>query len=196
MKDCHLVEDLWPLYEEGLVQPETKQWVEQHIQQCAQCQALQEGLVETIPIPKNNVSPEQTIAKTTLKLHIYQLLFVVLSFIVAMNTSMLSNQGFQFILSYFVLGIAVYYFYKSWLLTVLIAFIPTAIWSIYDGISSYGSITKWWAQSLESYPSLWQIFSDQLIGALFVGVIHTLFTVLGIGFVVLIQKAFEKERSK
>ncbi|MER1985852.1 MAG: zf-HC2 domain-containing protein [Solibacillus sp.] len=196
MKDCYLVEDLWPLYEEGLVQPETKQWIEQHIQHCAHCQKLHDGLVEIIPIPKSKVNPEQTIAKATLKLHIYQLLLVVLSFIVAMNTSLLSNQGFQFILSYFVLGIAVYYFYKSWLLTVLIAFIPTAIWSIYDGIMSYGSMTKWWEQSLESYPSVWQIFSDQLVGALFVGVIHTLFTVLGIGFVVLIQKAFEKERTE
>ena len=192
MKDCHLVEDLWPLYEEGLVQPETKQWIEQHVQHCAHCQQLHDGTVEVMPIPESTMTPEQTIAKTTFKLHIYQLLLVALSFIFAMNTSLLSNQGFQFILSYFVLGIAVYYFYKNVWLTVLIAFIPTAIWSIYEDVMSYGSMTNWWEQSLSSYPSVWQIISDQLVGALFIGVIHTLFTVLGIGFVMLIQKAFEK----
>lgn len=148
MKNCHLVEGLWPLYEEGLVQPETKQWIEEHVQHCVDCQKLHAEIVETITIPESTITPEKTIAKTIFKLHLYQLLLVALSFIFAMNTTLLNEQGFQFILSYFVLGIVVYYFYKSWLLTVLIAFVPTFIWSIYDVIMSYGSITKWWTQSL------------------------------------------------
>ena len=196
MKDCHLVEDLWPLYEEGLVQSETKQWIEQHVQHCVYCQQLHDGAVETIPVPESMMTPEQTIAKTTFKLHIYQLLLVTLSFIVAMNTSLLSKQGFHFILSYFVLGIAVYYFYKNGWLTVLVAFIPNAIWTVYDSIMSYGSVAQWWEQSLIDNPSVWQIVSHQIAGALFVGVLHTLFAVLGICFVVLIQKAFEKENTE
>lgn len=196
MKDCHLVEDLWPLYEEELVQPETKRWIDVHIKSCSHCQQLRNGNVDMIPVPESKVSAEQTIAKTTFKLHIYQLLFVVLSFVFAMNTSLLSNQGFHFILSYFVLGAVVYYFYKSWLLTLLIAFIPTSIWTVYDGVMSYDSLSNWWEQSLESHPSVWHIVSDYVGMALFVGGIHTLFTALGIGFVLLIQKAFEKETKK
>lgn len=194
MKNCHLVEDLWPLYEEGLVQYETKQWIEQHLQHCTHCQQLHDGIVEIISIPESTMTPEKTIATTIFKLHIYQLLLVMLSFMFAMSTSLLNNQGFQFILSYFVLGIAVYSFYKSWLLTVLIAFIPTFIWSIYEAVLSYGSLTNWWTQSVQSSPSVWHIFSEHFIMAVFVGAIHALFTVLGMWFVLLIQAAFAKEK--
>lgn len=193
MKDCHLVEDLWPLYEEGLVQHETKQWIEQHLQHCVHCQQLRDGLVKTMPVPESKMTPEQTIAKVNFKLQLYQLLLVTLSFIFAMNTSLLSNQGFQFMLSYFLLGIVVYYFYKSWKLTVLIAFTPTAIWSVYHEVMSYGSISNWWEQSVQSYPAVWKMVSDLCVMALYLSIIHTLFTLLGMGFVMLIQKAFEKE---
>lgn len=196
MKDCHLVEDLWPLYEEGLVQFETKQWIEQHIEHCPQCQKLRDENVETMSIPESKMNAEQTIAKTTFKLHIYQLLLVAVSFVFAMNTSILSNTGFQFILSYFILGVVVFSFYKSWQLTVLIAFIPTAIWTVYDSIMSYGSLTRWWAQSLIDYESVWQLLSNQVAGALFIGALHTLFTLFGLCFVLLIQRAFEKENVK
>ncbi|MER2000669.1 MAG: zf-HC2 domain-containing protein [Lysinibacillus sp.] len=193
MKDCHLVEDLWPLYEENLVQPETKKWMEQHIQQCEHCQQLHDGLVEKIAIPDNTLTADKTIARTTLKLHIYQLLFVVLSFVFAINTSIFVNQGFQFILSYFVLGVVLHYFYKNWILTVLIAFVPTFIWSFYDAVMSYGSLANWWQQVEEQEYSIWRAIYDYITMGIFAGGIHTLFSLLGIWFVVLIGKAFEKE---
>ena len=192
MKDCRLVEDLWPLYEEGLVQSETKRWIEEHVEDCPQCRHLQENLVEPIQVPESNVTPDQTIKKTMLKLHIYQMLLVVLSFIFAINTSMLSNQGFQFILSYFVLGIVVFYFYKNVLLTLLIAFVPTAIWAVYDTIISLRSV----ANEQEGLPTASMIVSDLVSLALFSGVVHSMFTALGILFVVLIQKAFEKGKTE
>ena len=193
MKDCHLVEDLWPLYEENLVQPKTKKWIEEHVKSCESCQELHDGTVETIAIPDNTLQADKTIATAIIKLHVYQLLLVALSFIFAMNTSLFKNEGFQFILSYFVLGIVVYYFYKNWLLTVVIAFIPTFIWSIYDVIISYNSLEQWRQEIEQSERSLWQVFLDYMLSGVFAGGIHTLFTILGILFVILIQKAFEKE---
>lgn len=192
MKDCRLVEDLWPLYEEGLVQSETKRWIEEHVEDCPHCRHLQENLVEPIQVPESKVTPDQTIKKTMLKLHIYQMLLVALSFIFAINTSMLSNQGFQFILSYFVLGIVVFYFYKNVLLTLLIAFVPTAIWAVYDSIISLRSV----ANEQEVLPTTSMIVSDLVSLALFSGVVHSMFTALGILFVVLIQKAFEKGKTE
>lgn len=194
-KQCHLVEDLWPLYEEGLVQQETKVWLEQHLEQCEHCQQLHDGEIAMIAIPSHTLQAEKTIANATLKLHIYQLLFVVLSFIFAMNTSLFVNQGFQFILSYFVLGAVVYYFYKTWLLTVVIAFVPTFIWSFYDMVMSYGSLANWWQQVEEHDYSIWRALYDYTTMGLFTGGIHTLFALFGIVFVMLIRAAFKKEEA-
>lgn len=192
MKDCYLVEDLWPLYEENLVHSETKKWIEHHVQQCEHCQQLHEGVIEKLEIPNNTLKADKTIATAILKLHIYQLLLVVLSFVFAMNTSLFANRGFQFILTYFLLGIVVYYFYKNWLLTVVIAFVPTFIWSFYDAIMSYQSMAEWWQQVQQSNRALWQVFLEYITMAFFAGAIHSIFTVLGICFVILIRTAFEK----
>lgn len=195
MKDCHLVEDLWPLYEEGLVQHETKEWIEQHLQQCERCQQLHAMELEKIAVPPTKLAVEKTIANATLKLHIYQLLFVILSFVFAMSTSMFVNQGFHFILSYFVLGVVVFYFYQSWLLTLVIAFVPMFVWSYYDTVALYGSFANWEQQLEAQGDSIWRALYDYTTMGIFTGAIHTLFALFGIVFVMLIRAAFKKEEA-
>ena len=43
--DCELIQDLLPLYEEGLCSPASRQAVEEHLKQCQRCRRL------TAPLP-------------------------------------------------------------------------------------------------------------------------------------------------
>ena len=192
MKDCRIVEDLLPLYEEELVQDETRVWLEQHLASCEDCRAKTHVEVEQLVPFEPVVSPEKVIAKTQLKLSIYQILFVILSFVFAMNTTLFSNLGFQFILSYFVLGAVTFYFYRSWLLTIAVSFLPVFVWSIYDVIISYDTISKWWEDSLQSYNSGFHVIYGTLTSGVFMGILHTIFTCLGVVFVKLLLAAFNK----
>ncbi len=40
MRDCIVIQDLWPLYLDGELSDETKQYVEEHISQCTHCQKI------------------------------------------------------------------------------------------------------------------------------------------------------------
>ena len=97
MNSCKITEDLLPLYEENLVQPETKQWIEQHLASCPNCQKLTSATMEELPaLPSPKKAASKMIKHAHLKLTIYQLLFVILSFAFAINTSLL-NESFTFI---------------------------------------------------------------------------------------------------
>lgn len=195
MNTCAIIEDLWPLYEEGLVQAETASWIEAHCQTCPHCQHLHETpLLPTIPAPET--SAEATIARVTKKLRLYELLVVIASFIFAMNTVLFTNEAFAFIISYFVLGTALFYVYNSWLLTVLVAFIPTAIWSIYDVVHSYDSIALWWQATNALYDdSLWRIVGHYAAIIVVVGMLHTVFALLGATVIALLRQA-NKEKMR
>ncbi|MCH7320327.1 zf-HC2 domain-containing protein [Solibacillus sp. MA9] len=193
MNACKFVEDLLPLYEENLVQPETKEWIEQHLSSCTKCQKLTSNVMEALP----QLTPPKKSATTMmqhvqLKLTIYQLLFVVLSFVFAMNTSLL-NESFAFILSYFILGAITFYFYRQALLTLLLAFLPIFIWSIYATISSYGTYSKWYVEQITHYSSTLSLITSTVLGGILTAFIHTLFTLLGIIVVKLLIQAFKKE---
>ena len=193
MSSCKIVEDLLPLYEENLVQPETKKWIEQHLADCPTCQKLTSNVIEALPQlapPKKSATAMMQHAQ--LKLTVYQLLFVILSFAFAMNTSLL-NESFAFILSYFILGAVTFYFYRHVLLTLLLAFLPIFIWSIYATIQSFGSYSKWYAESMAYYSSTLSLMMNTVLGSAFTALIHTLFTILGIIVVKLLIQAFKKE---
>lgn len=194
MKHCHLVEDLWPLYEEGLVQPQTREWIEEHCASCVHCRLLQQQ-VAIEQIPEATVTADQAITRVTRKLQLYQLLLLSISFLFAMNTTLFSEQAFQFILSYFVLGIVVFSFYRSWLLTLLIAFIPSAIAAIYETAHSYMSISQWWTQEIINYGSVGALVIGYIGIALFAGTLHSVFTMLGATVAALLKKAYSKEES-
>lgn len=194
MDTCKIVEDLLPLYEEGLVQEETRQWMEQHFAICSDCASLIGIDLPKVEPVKPELSAEKMIAKTKLKLTIYQLLFVALSFVFAMSTAIFTEQGFGFVLSYFVLGAVVYGFYHSWLLLLVLSFVPVFIWNAFYTILTYDSISVWWNEMLQ-YDSPMGILFQLIFAGLFTAVIHTAFAVLGAMFIALIKKAFQKEEA-
>ena len=193
MSSCKIVEDLLPLYEENLLQPETKQWVEQHLAGCPTCQKLTSTGIEALPqLAPPKKSANVMMQHAQLKLSVYQLLFVILSFAFAINTSLL-NESFAFILSYFILGAVTFYFYRHVLLTLLLAFLPIFLWSIYATIQSFGSYSKWYAESMTYYSSSLSLMMNTILGSALTALIHTLFTILGIIVVKLLIQAFKKE---
>lgn len=173
-KNCAIAEDLMPLYTEGLLQEKTKSWLEEHVKSCGHCKVLAE-LSEAPLATKSIESPinhDKMMQKIKLKLSIYQIILVALSFYFAMETSML-NGSFGFILSYAVLGVVTYLFYKNvWLVTV-IAFLPNFIWSLVD---------------------LAEFNMQGIIGSIFVGFIHLGFALIGsmIGWLILKLREGEK----
>lgn len=48
-KECPVTQDLLPLYEEDLLQPGTKQFVEEHLKSCQECRQIAEQ--SQIPLP-------------------------------------------------------------------------------------------------------------------------------------------------
>lgn len=195
MNECKIVEDLLPLYEENLLQEETTRWVNGHLASCAACREKTNIELAQIPTPTPNKTAAKMMKNAQLKLTIYQLIFVLLSFVFAMSTSIFTG-SFQFILSYFVLGICTFYFYRNWILTVCIAVIPIFLWTIYDTIASFGSYSNWYSQQMEYHDSIISLFINLISGGLLMGLIHTIFTLLGAIVVVLVTKSFEKEANQ
>lgn len=166
-KDCYIVEDLLPLYHEGLLQDETKEWVQQHIETCENCKellALSKEDIEIEPI-QSTVNHDAMMKKIQVKLSLYQIIFVGLSFYFAIQTSLLNN-SFGFILSYTILGVITYVFYKNIWVVIAIAFLPNFIWSLID-------------------ISAWNVHS--ILGSILIGVIHLGFAIIGsiIGWLIL-----------
>lgn len=181
-RDCFIAEDLLPLYNEGLLQDETDSWLEEHLKNCRQCSELADLSKE--PLEKEIIDPtvdhDKMMGKIKLKLSIYQIIFVGISFFFAIKTSLL-NESFGFILSYAVLGFITYLFYKSFWIVSAIAFLPVFLWSIVNSISDFssGAITK--SQLLLGIP-----------GAALLAAIHLLFAILGCVIGLLIIKLRER----
>lgn len=196
MNECRITEDLLPLYEEELLHKETVDWMEGHLATCERCRTRADATLELLPAVqmKPEKSASAMMQNVWSKLAVYQLLFVLLSFSFAMATSLFTD-SFQFILSYFILGLITFYFYRSWLFTLSISMVPIVLWSIYDTIASYGSYNEWYAQAIENHDSIIGVFGMLIGGALLMGVIHTMFATLGAVVAQLVAKVLEKEDS-
>lgn len=174
-KECSIVQDLLSLYEEDLLQPETRKFVEEHLKSCQECWNIAEQ--SQIPLPagaRHRADSKKMIRKITVKLTTIQIFFVAIAFILAMGTTIMhDNSGF--IPTYAVLGAITYLFYRSVLVAVLLAGIPNFIWYCI----SY--MTDWFG---EFYA---ESFSEALQLALTSLIIHLLFTFIGImiGFSIL-----------
>ncbi|HPF88095.1 MAG TPA: zf-HC2 domain-containing protein [Candidatus Limiplasma sp.] len=58
--DCNIVRDLMPLYIDGVASEESKQYIEAHIKQCAQCKTYLEGMRAALPAaPKKRGAEEE-----------------------------------------------------------------------------------------------------------------------------------------
>lgn len=167
-KECAIVQDLLPLYEEDLLQPETKQFIEEHLKSCQECRHIAEQ--SQIPLParvKPGASSKKMIRKITVRLTTIQIFFVAMAFVLAMGTTIL-NDNKTFILTYTILGVVTYLFYRSVLVAILLAGVPNFSWNclLY--------LTDWFG---EFYA---ESFSEALQLSLFSLAVHLLFTFIGI----------------
>ncbi|WP_096271227.1 zf-HC2 domain-containing protein [Paucisalibacillus globulus] len=173
MKECPIVEDLLPLYHEGLLKPETTEWVEEHLKSCPSCSAL--ASISSEPILEDKIEPvvdhEKMMAKVTSKLTLYQLIFVGISFFLAIRT-VIANENFGFILPYFILGLVIYLFYRTYRLVMLIAFLPVFLWFL--GTMLYSIF-----QQTDPNNSVSMMIFDSLYGSFLMAGIHLLFAILG-----------------
>ncbi|MCC3355840.1 hypothetical protein [Bacillus sp. REN16] len=177
-----IVEDLLPLYNEGLLSAETTTWLEEQIQDNNELQKLVDQA--SAPLEKEEIgSPVQhdkMITNIKRRLALYQLIFVGLSFFLAIQTSML-NESFGFILWYAVLGLLTYLFYKDMKIVFYISFIPIFIWSLTGNIGDYMN------GDIGSTVSIEKFLLQSVMGSILVTLIHYLFAFIGsmIGFLYL-----------
>ncbi|MEH7387164.1 hypothetical protein V7147_17380 [Bacillus sp. JJ1521] len=177
-----IIEDLLPLYNEGLLSRETNDWLEEQIQANKELQKL----VDQAATPLEKEEIESTVKHdkmiTTIKrrLALYQLVFVGLSFFLAIQTSML-NESFGFILWYAVLGLLTYLFYKDMKIVFYISFIPIFIWSLGGNIGDYMN------GDIGENVTFGQFLQQSIMGSILVTLIHYLFAFIGsiIGFLYL-----------
>ncbi len=173
--ECAIVQDLLPLYEEELLQVETKQFIEEHLKSCKECRLIAEQ--SQIPLPAE-VEPgepsKKMIRKITLRLTTIQIFFVAIAFMLAMGTTVM-NDNAGFILTYTILGVVTYLFYRSVLIAVLLAGVPNFIWNCLLYMTDL--LGEFYAES----------FWEALQLALFSLTIHLVFTMIGIviGFCIL-----------
>ena len=174
-KECPIIQDLLPLYEEDLLQVGTKQFVEEHLKICQECRKIAEQ--SQIPLPvevAHGGGSKKMIRKITLKLTTIQIFFVAIAFILAMGTTVMNNNS-GFILTYALLGAVTYLFYRSILIAVLLAGVPNFIWNclLY--------MTDWFGEFYGG--SFWEAFSLALTSV----IVHLILTFIGIviGFCIL-----------
>lgn len=187
---CSITEDLLPLYNEGLVQDETNKWIEAHLKTCPACRVLADKSAESFEVEpiQSPINHEKMMSKITLKLSLYQLIFVGISFFLAMKTAMLNN-SFGFILSYTILGMIMYLFYKNIKVILLIAFTPIFIWSLATLIPDAFAMTDSWIVAMGT------ILKEGIIASFILALIHLIFALIGMLIGVLILKLKEGEGS-
>ncbi len=68
---CEIIQDLLPLYEEGLCSPASRAAVEEHLRECPACHALAENIqkLEEPLLPLQTSAEDQAVAKSFRKVH-------------------------------------------------------------------------------------------------------------------------------
>lgn len=180
-KDCAVTQDLLPLYEEELLQPETQRFVEDHLQSCQECRHIAEQ--SQIPLPsevKPGSSPKKMIRKITVRLTTIQIFFVAVAFLLAMSTTVMNDQRGG-ILTYTILGAAAFLFYRSVRIAILLAAVPNFIWNCLLYMTDL--FGNYYAES----------FLEALGMALISLAVHLLFTIIGIAIGFCIRKIMEEK---
>lgn len=174
-KDCAILQDLLPLYEEKLLHPDTEDFIEEHLKSCKECREIAKQ--SHIPLPaevKPSGSSKKMIRKITLRLTTVQIFFVAIAFILAMSSTILNDKA-GFILTYTILGAVTYLFYRSVIIVVLLAGVPNFIWNCL--IYTTNLFGEFYIES----------FWDSIMIVLFFLFVHLVFTFIGafIGYCIL-----------
>lgn len=164
--ECTIIEDLLPLYLKHQLRPDTVRFIENHIVSCERCQQLISG--------QPTLTPNRSIKH---KWTFFHLIFIVLSFMFALNSSLLGN-NLSFIVSYAIFGYFTYLFYKNVWIVFFISFTPIFFWAIINNFSTplYFNHSN---------------FSDLvilLVGASYMAIIHTIFALFGSAIAIILQK--------
>lgn len=187
--NCFIIEDLLPLYNEDLLSTETADWVTDHLQNCPHCKKLAQLTAEPITedVLTSPINHEKMMSKIQSKIFFYQMIFIGISFFLALQTTLL-NDSFGFILSYTLLGFLIYLFYKNLKIVIAIAILPVFFWSIGTTFSIYSNELDYPATNI------FQHFFQSLLGSALIASIHLAFALVGalIGFLVLKIKESEE----
>ncbi|HLS35522.1 MAG TPA: zf-HC2 domain-containing protein [Bacillota bacterium] len=191
MKECAIVEDLLPLYNEDLVQEDTRKWIKEHVKTCENCAKLEEMSEEKLEVEEidSPVNYEKMMRKNTFKISFYQLLFVGISFFLAIRSVILFDR-FNFILYYTLLGFVTYLFYRRYAIVTLISFLPVFLW--FSGMF----FANWHEVSRTSFSSTGELIGEFLYGAFIGGALHLLFALIGATIGLFTLKLFESEDEK
>ena len=168
----HIIEDLLPLYAEGLLSAETTKWLEAEISGNEEYKELVRLSREPVSLPAAAppANYDRMMRKINRKLSLYQMVFVALSFYLAIRTSLL-NDSFGFILWYAVLGLLTYLFYRDMKIVLLVAVLPILIWSLGSRIAELyqghftGNLGEWILQTA--------------VNCILMIVIHSIFLLIG-----------------
>lgn len=181
-KKCFIIEDLLPLYNEGLLSPETTEWVKEHLEECEKCRGICDVTKGELKVegPDSKISNDEMFKKINRKISFYQVIFVALSFFFAIRTSMLNN-SFEFVLWYTVLGAITYLFYKDLKIVFLISFVPIFIWSVGEQFMSF--VNGHVAEGVGILEYAFQV----LQGSLIISFVHYIFAAIGsfMGFLII-----------
>lgn len=182
-----IIEDLLPLYNEGLLSEDTTKWLEEQVEKSEELAMLVSQT--NIPLEKEKIeSPvdhDRMIKGIKRRLSIYQIIFVGISFFLAIHTSLL-NESFGFILWYAVLGLLTYLFYKDMKIVFYISFIPMFIWSLGGNLSDY------YAGHIDHSAQFVSFFFQSVGGSILLAMIHYGFALVGNLIALLIRKIWER----
>lgn len=181
----HIIEDLLPLYQEGLLSKESKEWLEAQLEENPAYQELLEKMRHTLEkedTPEISAPEQEKMFKRIhRKLTIYQFIFTGIAFFLAMQTALL-NESFGFILWYAVLGFVVYLFYADMRIVFLLSFVPIFIWSVVMEVSSFMN------GAYEGAESFFSVGFDVVVTAVVLSFIHFFFALIGSVIALILKK--------
>lgn len=164
--ECSIVEDLLPLYKTKRLQADTAEFVEQHLATCKQCQQLAATKLSS----NQNLSMKSTLT-------FFHLVFIVLSFMFALNSSLLGDHK-SFVALYALFGCLTYLFYKNIWIVFAISSVPVFVWAIINNFSN-----PLYIQGLS-----FMDISALIIGASYIALLHTIFALLGSAFAIILRR--------
>jgi len=165
-QECSIVEDLLPLYKKQALQATTVQFVEQHLATCEHCQQLATSKQSL----GYHLLPKRTIT-------FFHLVFIVLSFMFAINSSLLGHQT-SFAICYAIFGCLTYFFYKNIWIVFAISSIPVFVWAIINNINNQLYVINYTFAEIGTL----------LIGACYIALLHTIFALIGAAFAILFRR--------